>query len=98
MKLIELNPIWVENGAKDKYPSIDRYLEFRCPKCPDEPMPGFQEMRCLLVLPVGKTKDAGNWGWNGETDFEKVTLTPSIWHHCKNDPHFFIENGSIRMV
>lgn len=36
-----------------------------------------------------------SWEWNGETDFDKITLTPSIAHHCASEAHFFITNGEI---
>lgn len=99
MKLKELSPEWVEPSENEPRPSVEKYLDFRCPKCPDEPMHGYETMRCRIMIPVTTKREGpgSGWGWNGETDFDKVTLTPSIWHHCKSDPHFFITDGEVKM-
>lgn len=95
MRLIELSPEWLQPSEKDTTPNIQRYIDFRCPGCPDEPMEGYMELRCRIIIPL--TSD-GHWGWNGEEDFDKLTITPSIWHHCKSDPHFFIRAGQIQFA
>ncbi len=52
-----------------------------------------------MMIPVEKgSGSTPRWGWNGETDFEKVTLSPSIWHHCKSEAHFFIRGGEIQFA
>ena len=88
MKLAELKPEFVEGNT---------HLIFSCPKCPyDESQSRYAN--CLISIPIKVTEhETHPWGWNGETDFDKVTLTPSIWHHCKSDPHFFIRDGRIEM-
>lgn len=84
MKLSELHPQFLEN---------DSHLMFDCPTCPK----GDNGGECGgIAIPIDRVGSHGKcWGWNGEHDFEKVTLTPSIWHHCKSDPHFFIREGEI---
>lgn len=94
MKLSDLSPEWVNVSEKEPDEKVQRYIDFRCPKCPDEPMPDYENMRCRIMIPVGE-HGTKIWSWNGEVDFEKVTLSPSIWHHCESDPHFFIQNGEI---
>ena len=94
MKLSDLQPEWVggAEGERDKM-----YLEFLCPKCP-HPETDPLHCECRLMIPVEKgSGHSPRWGWNGETDFDKVTLSPSIWFHCKSDPHFFIRSGVIEM-
>ena len=84
MSLIDLHPTWRESyGTK--------YLFFDCPRCQrgEGRYPGDG---CWINIPVS---GANAWRWNGETDFDKVTLAPSIWHHCKSDPHFFIREGKV---
>lgn len=83
MKLTDLNPKWTDG--------VDgtRYLDFECPalhKVWDD-----SEMKCTILLPV---TNPGSWQAMGE-NFNELTITPSIWHHCKKDPHFFITNGEI---
>ena len=94
MEFLELKPVWREGNTPEK-----RYLEFLCPKCP-HPETDPLRAECTIVLPI---ENAGlpskpRWGWNGELDFKKVTLTPSILHHCKSDAHFFIRDGKIIMA
>jgi hypothetical protein len=95
MKLTDLKPEWMEKEEHDPNPNVARYIVFQCPKCPRN---ADGDSECGgVVLPVGK--DGANcWGWNGEENFAKVTLTPSIWHHCKNNPHFFVRNGEIQFA
>jgi hypothetical protein len=83
MRLVELKPEWEYEQS---------YLYFVCPTCP-------AEKHCRIMIPTKITEHEKNpWGWNGETDFDKVTLTPSIWHHCDSDPHFFIRDGAIQFA
>lgn len=99
MRLIDLSPEWEHENT---------YLTFRCPKCArdrDEDRPvllaaGYAKKGdCFIMIPTKVTAENDHaWGWNGETDFEKVTISPSIWHHCDSDPHFFIRNGEIQMA
>lgn len=91
MRLTDLSPEWVAKHENDTSVGVDRYIDIQCPTCPPENNCGG------MLLPVTLSKESGStgWGWNGEEDFEKVTLTPSIWHHCKSDPHFFVTNGEI---
>lgn len=83
MRLIELKPEWEHAQS---------YLYFTCPTCP-------AERGCRIMIPTKVTQhEQKPWNWNGETDFEKVTITPSIWHHCPSDPHFFITDGEVKLV
>jgi hypothetical protein len=94
MKLTELKPQWREGATPEK-----RYIEFLCPTCP-HPETSPLHAECVIILPIEHTMSPGKprWGWNGETDFEKLTLTPSIWHHCKTNPHFWVRDGEIVMA
>lgn len=89
MRLLELDPILHPNPENPE----KRHLEFLCPKCPRG------ETRftgCVIMLPiVNGPQVVGRWGWNGEEDFEKMTITPSIFHHCESEAHFFITRGEI---
>ncbi|MDE1944838.1 MAG: hypothetical protein KGI03_01000 [Patescibacteria group bacterium] len=50
----------------------------------------------MIMLPIQRgLHDGACWNWNGETDFDKMTITPSIFHHCKSEAHFFVTNGEI---
>ena len=97
MRLIELKPEWEHNNT---------YLTFQCPKCErDRVRPlkdgsgTYVQPDCWIMIPTKVTVDSPKpWGWNGETDFENVTITPSIWHHCESDPHFFIRDGEIQFA
>lgn len=86
MRLTELNPTWEHKI----------YLTFTCPICPYDSEKS-RYGNCLINIPVKPQADSG-WQSNGVGDFENLTLTPSIWHHCKSDPHFFITDGNIIMV
>ena len=85
MRLIELDPQWEH----------ENHLVFNCPTCPRDPEKG-RYGNCLIQIPV-KPRENG-WDSNGETAFEKLSIMPSIWHHCESDPHFFITEGEIKMA
>lgn len=91
MRLTDLSPEWEFDHT---------YLTFNCPKCEHfDSESRYAHKNCLIMIPTKQTADGGKpWGWNGETDFEKVTLTPSIFHHCKSEAHFFITDGAIILV
>jgi hypothetical protein len=98
MRLTELKPEWVQKHMNDSSENVEKYLYFECPTCPRN---AEGESSCGgIMLPVTTHRDGAGkgWGWNGENDFEKVTLTPSVWHHCESDPHFFVTDGEIRMA
>ncbi len=93
MKLSDLNPKW-ELGEKGER----HHLSFECPaqhhhRAPEDIDDQRTGMRCQIVLPVWP-EWSQSWKVAGE-DFETLTVTPSIWHHCEKDPHFFITNGEI---
>jgi hypothetical protein len=80
MKLTDLNPHW----------ELDRkYLTFDCPKQHDR-----HAMRCVISLPI-HTGTSADWKIESGDTFTNATISPSIWHHCNEDPHFFIRNGEI---
>jgi Family of unknown function (DUF6527) len=83
-KLTELNPQW-NDGAIVKH-----YLIFDCP----EKHNNDSDMKCIITLPIN-TKDG--WKIHGDDNFETLTITPSIWHHCEKEPHFFITKGEIQL-
>ena len=90
MRLKDLKPEWDHDDA---------YITFQCPKCA---VPADAESiydGCVISIPVATgDKKPSVWQWNGEKDFEKVTISPSIFHHCKSEAHFFIRDGSIIMA
>lgn len=88
MKLKELEPI-----LHDPTPTGSRYIEMLCPVCPRGET---RYSGCVIMLPIQRgLHDGACWNWNGETDFDKMTITPSIFHHCKSEAHFFVTNGEI---
>lgn len=95
MRLNDLKP-YFETG-----PDGQVYLVCYCPKCDRHEGPGVEPFpdcggMCLPIHVAGQEKKGVlSWLWNGERDFDKLTLSPSIWHHCKSDPHFFIREGEI---
>lgn len=93
MRLVDLNPEWEHENS---------YLVFTCPKCPVDPNKS-RFGNCLIMIPIKPHGDAElgsstGWDWNGETDFEKVTINPSIFHHCESEAHFWIRDGAIVMA
>jgi hypothetical protein len=92
MRLTDLDP----ELESDRHEGKD-YLIFLCPVCPKG------ESRfgsCLIMIPVSAEHTPGEaWGMMGDTKtFKDLTLTPSVWHHCKSDPHFFVKNGEIELL
>lgn len=91
IRLADLQPEWEHENS---------YLSFVCPTCP----PGNTRLSsCFLMLPIHPHGDAElgserGWKWNGAQDFEKVSLTPSVLHHCATKPHFYITDGAIKLV
>lgn len=74
----------------DPHWSEDGCLIFDCPVCPQG---------CCLGVPTREPLRPGGpvWGWNGELDFTKVTLTPSI-DYTKGDRcpfHGWVTNGVV---
>lgn len=84
MKLLDLKPQWV-GGRRGPH----GYLEFECPK---QHVHKDGEMKCAIVLPI--LPEENGWTATGDS-FETMTIAPSIWHHCEEDPHFWIRNGEI---
>ena len=81
MRLTELNPEWADADP-------DRpWLKFDCPHC-REP-----HARIEIPLHKGETEGSHVWGWNGERDFDKITITPSI--NFEKHWHGFIRNGEV---
>lgn len=96
MRLSELNPTLEDAGEGAAY------LEFACPAHGvgamrhaqpelDPPFEGFPDVvRIKIALgPQGSHV----WGWNGERDFEKLTITPSVDYH--GHWHGFVTNGEV---
>lgn len=80
----------MQNGVRSDAKNVAAAagLEMTCPTCV-VPHP--------ITLPfIGHTYDHG-WNASGN-DVTDLTLTPSIWHHCESDPHFFITAGAIVMA
>lgn len=65
------------------------WIYFQCPAHPDVHMD-------WIGVPFSRTQSAipPVWGWNGESDPEKISLTPSIdaHHHW----HGFLTDGELR--
>ena len=85
MRLSELRPEWHDADPDQAW------LYFDCPHC---------RSHHLIQIPVikGEPNSQGthSWGWNGETDFEKITLHPSI--NCQGHWHGFVKSGEITFV
>jgi Family of unknown function (DUF6527) len=64
------------------------YLVFDCPKLHEQ-----YDMKCEIILPV--RPEINGWDLDGR-DFATLTISPSIWHHCSENPHFFIRKGEIQ--
>lgn len=91
MMLSDLKPYFftMQNGVQGNTESIVAAagVVFTCPTC----------LNHLMSIPfIGHTYDHG-WNASG-TSISDLTLTPSIWHHCESDPHFFITAGEIVMA
>jgi hypothetical protein len=81
MRLSELNPlIQVDaNGETGR-------LVFDCPHCKKE----------TISIPFHKGEGAHSpvvWGWNGEKDEKKITITPSI--NFEKHWHGYVTDGNI---
>jgi uncharacterized protein DUF6527 len=75
MRLSTLNPTLDEVGGVV-------YLEFDCPAHPASLRQG--DFRDSVRIPIATPLEATTphvWGWNGERDFEKLTITPSVDYH-----------------
>ena len=84
MRLSELNPELHTEGCD---PGV-AYLYADCPHC---------RSSHLIQIKIALTPEPGSthvWTWNGETDFEKLTLTPSILIQ-PNHWHGFVTNGEV---
>lgn len=59
------------------------YLEFACPAhgVGAKRWGEFADTVRIKIAPPLEAKHPHVWGWNGETDFEKLTLTPSVDYH-----------------
>ncbi len=69
-----------------------------CPHCILAGVPELERSRIRLPFKLGKASkppEPNAWGWNGETDLEKVTFTPSI-HILDGHWHGHIENGEVK--
>jgi hypothetical protein len=90
MRLSALNPSIRDAGEGAVY------LEFACPAhgvghmtCAvpeaDPPFEGFPDVIRIKIATPLEPGSPRVWGWNGERDFEKLTITPSVdyqghWH------------------
>lgn len=96
MRLSELQPELKDAGEGACY------LMFACPTHGvghmehadptwNPPFEGFPDIVHIKIAP-GCARP-GVWGWNGERDFEKLTVTPSIDMH--GHWHGFVTNGEV---
>ena len=92
MRLVDLNPKWAEVDGQRAF------LNFDCPKCP-HPETSELHCECIVSIPFVRYKDyiGPVWDLTGD-NFETLTISPSIFHHCKSEAHFFIRNGNIEMA
>jgi len=66
-----------------------------CPHCILANIPDGERTVIRLPFTRGKgTSQPVTWGWNGETDLEKVTFTPSV-HILEGHWHGHIQNGEV---
>lgn len=100
MRLSSLNPTLEDAGDGAMY------LEFACPAHGvgymrhaqpelDPPFEGFADI-VRVKIAVGATPGTHVWGWNGEKDFEKLTITPSVDY--KEHWHGHVTDGEVSTV
>jgi hypothetical protein len=90
VKLSALHPVLEDAGDGAMY------LEFACPVHgvgAKREGGEFDDTVRVKIAPVGSSHV---WQWNGEKDFEKLTLTPSI--NAVGHWHGFITNGEVTTV
>lgn len=86
MRLTDLHPVLHTAGCAPG----TAWLKFDCPHC--------RAPRLVQVF-IRQGPDRGveyEWGWNGEMDFEKITLTPSL--HDSTHWHGHVTNGEVTPV
>lgn len=87
MRLNALHPEFRDAGQDPD----ETYLYFDCPHCGES-----HGMQMPLKVGAGSDEKLNyRWGWNGERDMEKVTITPSIL--LKGHWHGFVTDGEVRV-
>jgi uncharacterized protein DUF6527 len=99
VRLSALNPTLEDAGDGAAY------LEFACPvhgvghmlcaqPTADPPFDGFPDVvRIKIAPPLDPPQGSHVWGWNGERDFEKLTVKPSVNYH--DHWHGFVTEGEV---
>ena len=93
MRLRDLHPMLEEAGEGAAY------LEFDCPAHPGAMLhanvpPGFEGFPDVVRIKIATAPQGLRvWGWNGERDFDKMTVTPSI--NMFDHWHGFVTNGEV---
>lgn len=67
----------------------EQYIKMDCPKCE-------ASKKCLIIIPIYPTFNG--WEATDTTDFNKITIKPSVLHECENRPHFYVTNGKVDML
>lgn len=83
-------PMFISERVDDE--PIAGHIWLTCPHCILAGVPDADRTKIRLPFRKGEGSSSPvTWGWNGETDLEKVTFTPSIrildghWHgHIQN--------------
>lgn len=93
MRLSELRP------ELDVRNENEAYISFDCPHCHMLPNGGETDTTtgARVVIKIAK-QSAGDrvWTWNGETDLEKISITPSI--NMYDHWHGHVTNGEVTTV
>jgi uncharacterized protein DUF6527 len=98
IRLTDLNPTLEDAGGGAFY------LEFACPAhgvghmeyadpAADPPFEGFPDVIRIKIAPPIEAQTPQVWGWNGETDFNKLTIKPSVDY--KGHWHGHVINGEV---
>ncbi len=98
MRLSALNPTLEDAGDGAAY------LEFACPthgvghmshadSTQNPPFEGFPDRVRIKIAPPLGSQHPHVWGWNGERDFEKLSISPSVNYY--DHWHGFVTNGEV---
>ena len=94
MRLREIAETLVIDELVDQE-ALAGHVWLTCPHCILAGVPDVDRTRIRLPFKKGQgSSSPAVWGWNGETDLEKVTFTPSV-HILDGHWHGHIQNGEV---
>ncbi len=82
MRLSELHPEFHAEGM----PPGMQWLYFDCPHCRSPHL-------IQIMIATEASTDPHIWRWNGSSDVETITVTPSI--NCERHWHGWLTNGEL---